>query len=77
MEHLDNVAIRYIEASNKGQITYTDELNILEHILNKFKPKSVSEYAKKQNISTPAVYDRIKRGKVMYVEIINRKFIFE
>ena len=53
MEHLDNVAIRYIEASNKGQITYTDELNILEHILNKFKPKSVSEYAKKQNISTP------------------------
>ena len=33
--------------------------------------------AKKQNISTPAVYDRIKRGKVMYVEIINRKFIFE
>lgn len=77
MEHIDNVAIRYIEASNKGQITYADELNILEHILNKFKPKSVSEYAKKQNISTPAVYDRIKRGKVMYVEIINRKFIFE
>ena len=47
MGHLDNVAIRYIEASNEKQITYTDELNILEHILNKFKPISVSEYAKK------------------------------
>jgi hypothetical protein len=47
MGHLDNVAIRYIEASNKGQITYTDELNILEHVLNKFKPISISEYAKK------------------------------
>jgi len=65
MEYLDNVAIRYIEASNKG------------HIFNKFKPISISEYANKQNISTPAVYDRIKRNKVMYVEIINTKFIFE
>ena len=74
---IENVADRYIDKSNQGLISYTDELIILEHLLNKFKPISKSEYAKRKNISIPAVNDRINRGKVMNLEIINRTFIFD
>ena len=74
---IENVSDRYIKTSNNGLISYTDELIILEHLLNKFKPISKSEYAKRKNISIPAVNDRINRGKVMNLEIINRTFIFD
>ena len=74
---IENVSDRYIKTSNNGLISYTDELIILEHLLNKFKPISKSEYAKRESISIPAVNDRIKRGKIMTQEIINRTFIFE
>jgi hypothetical protein len=76
-ELIENVSLRYINTSNKGLISYTDELEILEHLLNKFKPISKSEYAKKENISIPAVNDRINRGKIMTQQIINRTFIFD
>ena len=74
---IENVSHRYIKTSNNGLISYTDELIILEHLLNKFKPISKSEYAKRESIPIPAVNDRIKRGKIMTQEIINRTFIFE
>jgi len=77
MKLLENVAERYIESSNKGAINYTDELNILNHLLNKFNPISKSEYAKKHNISVPAVNGRIERGNVMFLKIIGRTFIFD
>ena len=77
MKYIENADIRLIEASNKGRLTYTQELNILNHLLNKFKPISITEYAKKENIKPPAVYDRIKRGKVMCLEMIGRTFIFD
>ena len=77
MELIENVASRYIKVSNDGKVGYKDELEILEHILNKLKPISKSEYAKKENITIPAVTDRINRGKVMCIEIINKTFIFD
>lgn len=77
MKYTENADVRYIKASNKGRFTYTQELNILNHLLNKFKPVSLSEYAHKEKIKPPAVYDRIKRGKVMYIEMLGRKFIFD
>jgi hypothetical protein len=77
MKNTVTISERYIKASQTKGFSYTDELNILEHLLNKFKPLSKTEYANKENISIPAVNDRIKRGKVMSLEIINRTFIFE
>ena len=66
---------RYINASNKGVFSYQTELNILEHILNKLNPISKTEYAKKEGISIAGVNDRMKRGKIMHVQMINRTFI--
>jgi len=75
METPTNIAQRYIQASETKGFNYTDELNILNYLLNKFKPLSKTEYAKREGISVPAVNDRLKRGKLMYVEMIGRTFI--
>ena len=76
MKHIENADVRLINASNKGMLTYTQELNILNHLLNKFKPISKTQYAKKEGISIPGVNDRLKRGKVMHLSMLNRTFIF-
>jgi len=75
MENPTNIGDRYIKASETKGFSYKDELNILNYLLNKFKPLSKTEYAKRENISVPAVNDRLKRGKVMYIEMIGRTFI--
>jgi hypothetical protein len=75
MKNSMTVSERYIKASQSKGFSYTDELKILEYLLNKFNLKSKSQYAKDQNISIPGVNDRIKRGKVMHIQTIGRTFI--
>ncbi len=60
---------------NDNHLTMDEELNILNLLVNKYNFLSVSEYARKENISQPASLKRLKSGKVMYVEMIGRKFI--
>ena len=69
------VSERYIKASQTKGFTYTDELNILEYLLNKFNLKSKTEYARQEGISIAGVNDRIDRGKVMCIKTIGRVFI--
>ena len=48
---------------------------MIKIIVNKYNFMSVSEYAKKERISQPAGLKRLKTGKVMFIEMIGRKFI--
>ena len=75
MEKSITVSEKYIKASETKGFSYTDELNILEYLLNKFNLKSKSQYAKQEGISIAGVNDRIKRSKVMCVKTIGRIFI--
>lgn len=75
MKNSSRIRDRYIEVSSQGELSYTDELHILHHLINKFKPISLSEYARQQNISVNGAKTRIKAGKVMYVEMIGKQFI--
>lgn len=52
---------RYIKCSESGVINMSDELEILQFLVNKFNLISLSEYARVNNISKPAA---IKRKKV-------------
>ncbi len=69
------VSERYAKASNGNQLNMNDELEILNFIVNKFNLKSVAQYAKQESISNPAALKRVSTGKLMYVEMIGRKFI--
>lgn len=69
------ISERYIKASESKGFPYTDELKILEHLLNKFNLQSKTQYAKKEGISIAGVNDRIERGKIMHLQTIGRTFI--
>ena len=75
MKNVATVSERYIKASQTKGFNYTDELEILQYLLNKFNLKSKSQYAKQESISIAGVNDRIKRGKVMCIKTIGRTFI--
>ena len=75
MKNTMTVSERYAQASNANQLTMADELEIIDFIVNKYNFKSVAQYAKEQNISNPAALKRISTGKIMYLEMIGRKFI--
>ena len=66
---------RFEKVININQFTITEELEMLNLIVNKYNFKSVSEYARQEKISQPAALKRLKTGKVMFIEMINRKFI--
>ncbi|WP_435415889.1 hypothetical protein [Polaribacter aestuariivivens] len=69
------VTEKFEKAINVNQFTITEELEMLNLIVNKYNFLSVSQYARKEKISQPAALKRLNTGKVMFVEMIGRKFI--
>lgn len=66
---------RFKKAIDVNQFMMHEELEMLNHLVSKYNFVSVSEYARKENISQPGALKRLKTGKVMFVEMIGRKFI--
>lgn len=66
---------KFDKAIKLNQFTITEELEMINLLVNKYNFKSVSEYARKESISQPAALKRLKTGKVMFIEMIGRKFI--
>lgn len=75
MKNTVTVIDRFKKVIDVNRFRMDEELEMLNHIVNKYNFLSVSQYARKENISQPAALKRIKRGKVMFVEMIGRKFI--
>lgn len=76
-ELLENVAERYIKASNEGRVTISDELLILEHLVKSFNLVTQSEYAREENITPAGVNKRIKEGKLATIKISSVNFILK
>jgi hypothetical protein len=70
-----NITERFEKAINTNQFTIDEELNMIDVLVKKYNFLSVSQYARKENISQPGALKRLKSGKVMYIEMIGRKFI--
>lgn len=66
---------RFRKAININRFTITQELEMINILVKKYNFMSVSQYARKENISQPAALKRLKSGKVMYIEMIGKKFI--
>ena len=58
-----------------NQLNITEELEILDLLVNKYNLVSPSEQARQKGITQPAALKRLKTGKVMYLEMIGKKFI--
>lgn len=77
MKNPMTVVERFEKAIKANQFTITEELEMINILVNKYNFKSVSEYARKENISQPGALKRLKTGKIMFIEMIGKKFIID
>ena len=75
MKNSMTVVQRFEKALNVNQFTMTEELQMIDLLVNKYNFLSVSQYARAESISQPGALKRLTTGKVMFVEMIGRKFI--
>ena len=68
---------KYINYSNSGEMMYSDELIILEHLVKKFNLCSQSEYAKKEGISSAGAKKRLDSGKEPIIIIGKTKYVIK
>ena len=66
---------RFDLALKYDKFTIYEELEMINLLVKKYNFVSVSDYAKLNGISQPAALKRLQNGKVMYMEMIGRKFI--
>lgn len=77
MKKSTNTVDRFKKAIDANRFDMTEDLEMLNLLVNKYNPISVSEYARRNNISQPAALKRLKTGKVMFIEMIGKKFIID
>jgi len=73
IEKTENKIIELIETN---QLTFSGELNILQSLVQKFELKTISNYAKKNNISYNGVKKMIKEERIQNFSINGIKYIF-
>jgi hypothetical protein len=76
-EIFKDVAIRFIKASNENHVLFNEELEILTHLVNKFKLISISEYAHKEGLTYPGAKKRIATKKVMTISLLGKVFVIQ
>ena len=66
---------RFIQCLENGEISMGDELEIIEHMVNRLNPKTQAEYAKFNNISQPAAKKRLDNGKEATIKLNGIRFV--
>jgi hypothetical protein len=65
-----------IDIIQKNRLAISDELHIFEVIFKKYGFLTVSEYAKKHNLTYKGVEYQIKNNLVQFIEVGNIKLLF-
>jgi hypothetical protein len=70
---LDSVKTRkrFIEISNNNELMFGDEMEILQHLVNKFNLISSSEYARINGISRAGVRHRVNKEPTIKIGKLN------
>lgn len=74
-EYEKNVYERFVSASEAGRFTMSDELNILNYLVCKYKLKTISNFAKFIKKTYQSVVKRLKNEREMTVIIDGEIFI--
>ncbi len=75
MKSLDNTIERFKKALDENRFTMDIELIMLELLVMKYNPMSISDLARKKNVSQPAISKQLKDGKIMYIQFGSTKII--
>jgi hypothetical protein len=55
----------------------SDELHLLNYLINRYQFMSVADYAKSEGITITGANKRLESGKVQFINIAGRKLIFD
>lgn len=69
LEKSELITNRMIELLDKDKIYLHNEVQLLQHIVNRLNLTTVAQYASQEGISHNGAKNRIKRGKVAGVEM--------
>ncbi len=67
---------RFKECSENGEISMSDELHLLNYLINRYQFTSVADYARHEGITITGANKRLEAGKVQYVNLAGRNLIF-
>jgi hypothetical protein len=68
---------KYINYSNSGEMMFSDELIILQHLVKKFNFINQADYAKKEGISSAGAKKRLESGKEPIIIIGGTKYVIK
>lgn len=77
MKNTGNTVYRFKKAISNNRFTIQEELQMLECLVNKYNPRSISDYAKEKGKSQPYISKILKQGKLMYLKFGSIKVIIE
>lgn len=60
---------RLFECLKNGELTYTNEIEIVQYIAQRLNLTTKSKYAKEKNLSYNGLKLRIEKGKEMVIEL--------
>jgi hypothetical protein len=75
MENSRKIKDKLILFSNTGKLTMSDEMIILQHLVNKFNLISQAEYAKLNGITSAGAKKRLESGKEPCIFIGKSKYV--
>lgn len=77
MKKTESTVDRFRKAINDNRFTMTEELEMLDILVNKYNPRSVSDYAKEVGKSQPYISKILKQGKIMFLQFGSIKLIID
>lgn len=75
LERSNNIKERLKECLENGEISYTDEIEIIQHLCNRLNLTTPAQLAKSRGISYNGMKKRIESGKEMTVKLRGQTFI--
>lgn len=75
METPENIIKRFKKAIDDNRFSIDIELEMIDILVNKYNPMTVSEVAKKKGVKQPYISKLLKEGKLMYLKFGSQKLI--
>tara|TARA_R110002050_G_scaffold59870_2_gene133325 strand:- start:2007 stop:2243 length:237 start_codon:yes stop_codon:yes gene_type:complete len=75
MKTPENTIDRFKKALDENRFTMDVELGMLELLVMKYNPMSISDLARKRGVTQPAISKQLKEGKLMYIQFGSIKII--
>lgn len=75
METPENTLERFNQALDDNRFTMDAELGMMQSLVMKYNPMSISDYARKKGVSQPYISNQLKAGKIMFIEFGSIKLI--